>query len=462
MALDAVENCGIQAYTNTGGDMVMCGVRGKDSPIVHRPGGKVYPQENPDNTDWYDLITCKAFVGSRTAEEVITCSPSTETVELLEWLKKLRRGIIGKMACTTLGLGERLPNLCMCVVKSYKLIISDAESGELYLGDWQSDDSVGYKLVFLQQVVKPAEQGIVNPQNACYFNASMQLLYNIPNIRYELQQYSGSNEVMLRLRELFIGLEGGSSVVATNFWSAMEKCVELPFSYRTQADAQELISHLINYCQEKWTKDMTYLYNGGQFSSIVPKDRAKHLDWMVFQPLGFYALPLSTRGPNTLQKAIEKFGESEQMIGDNKMSMPWRSNTSYETSSIVTKTARIVDPPPFLMIHLKRFKQDGWGRTVKNDTQCEIPEFLDIGRKDAPLDPAKYRLISAICHYGALSGGHYKNYSWNPVESKDSKDPRKKGWIQFNDNARTWMGNYERVKDDIKDRGYMLLFMRTQ
>lgn len=78
--------------------------------------------------------------------------------------------------------------------------------------------------------------------------------------------------------------------------------------------------------------------------------------------------------------------------------------------------------PFILTLHLKRFRQTGTGRFVKDSAAVAFPRHLKMGRfvakrnpgdGDAPADPGPYlyELSGVVVHGGGLGGGHYVAYT---------------------------------------------------
>ena len=90
-----------------------------------------------------------------------------------------------------------------------------------------------------------------------------------------------------------------------------------------------------------------------------------------------------------------------------------------------TIKAEIVKFPPILVIHLKRFVQEG-KRFTKNEIYVRYPMILNMSEYFETEEDVKYELYSVVEHSGGLSCGHYTAKCY-----VGASGPRK--WFSFND-----------------------------
>ena len=130
-----------------------------------------------------------------------------------------------------------------------------------------------------------------------------------------------------------------------------------------------------------------------------------------------------------LYDCLNLFNSEEILEGDNQ----WYCNKCKKHQD-VTKKMDIYKSPYYLIIQLKRFKQDEMGQrsifnifnSSKNSTFIDFPTSnLDISKYLlSNISGGKYNLIGVINHYGGESFGHYTAYCLNNNK-----------WCEYNDES---------------------------
>lgn len=145
----------------------------------------------------------------------------------------------------------------------------------------------------------------------------------------------------------------------------------------------------------------------------------------------------------TLYNCLEKFIEPEDLIGDNKYNC---SKCNCYTNS--RKKLSFWYMPDMLIVHLKRFKNNGT-HIRKITSLIEYPMELDMYDYISEYNKkkAQYKLISVIQHFGQCNGGHYISYSI----TSDGK------WYRFDD------GHVSVIEQNIEDEivtnaSYILIY----
>jgi ubiquitin C-terminal hydrolase len=450
VAVDSVQNVMMSTITNIAGEV--------QSKLTVNNILTLSDVTFTGRADWQQLLN--QVSQSRTAWEIWQHEPSEATLKLLSELRELRASLNQRIVDGNTELKGKLGSvLYIDNLRSCKLVINDVDHGVWYEVVWESVKNKGdernpdYHTHFVAQPTTQSQQGIANCGNTCYANASLQMLYCIPNIRHTLiSQGNSGGKTCEQLGVLFEAM--GTESKPNNeraLWGAIEengvKIVDQKLKAGTQHDASEFIAALLEYLREE--KKFDYIKQLTHWSTVGIKrssDRSLYADESMTEPAGFLDVPVMT----TLQEAIKKLGEEEQMSGDSEMDMPLRNLSGRRLAE--SKIKQVVNTlPPFLIIHLKRFTSGGIGRLVKIGGTCEIPESLSM-EGIVPLDPsAKYRLKSVICHGGTLASGHYWNYSWDPIS---------KEWMRFNDGATPEKYDFKRINGDIDRQGYVVLYER--
>jgi len=114
------------------------------------------------------------------------------------------------------------------------------------------------------------------------------------------------------------------------------------------------------------------------------------------------------------------------------------------------KKMEIWQPPPVLIIHLKRFALYN-NRWIKSNRLVNFPLVgLDASSwlVETPSEPLTYDLYACVNHFGRLGGGHYTAYGINKNDHK---------WYYFDD-------SYVKLVDDestiISPAAYLLFYQR--
>ena len=177
-----------------------------------------------------------------------------------------------------------------------------------------------------------------------------------------------------------------------------------------------------NYFKDNFSLFVELFY--GQFASKTKCPSCKYTSY-AYDPFCFLTLSL----PNNsiikneisgidLYNVIQNFCNNESLDDDNK----WKCDKcKIETKA--ERTITIWSTPNKLIIHLKRFKNDG----NKNDIFVNYPLYkLNLSRFCVGYDKfhSEYNLYAVACHMGTSEGGHYIAYCKN-VNNK---------WYKFDDN----------------------------
>lgn len=162
----------------------------------------------------------------------------------------------------------------------------------------------------------------------------------------------------------------------------------------------------------------------------------------TYSPFMYLSLPIPTLNARfTLYDCLREFLKEEVLDTENKWNCPYCKKLRR-----VTKKLTITRLPSILIIHLKRFANQGRWRDKLN-TPIDFPVVdLDLTEHVPPPLPADqargieptgetsppfiYDLYGTVNHYGTLSGGHYTAFV---------KDPYQKVWNSFDDSKATKM-----------------------
>jgi len=122
-----------------------------------------------------------------------------------------------------------------------------------------------------------------------------------------------------------------------------------------------------------------------------------------------------------LRDCLQELTKKEQLDGDNKS---YCGKCKEHQPS--TRTLRVYRAPPVLVVHLKRFSQNGMHRS-KLSTRVNLPTNEDLDIADfchKPNTEMRYELVGMVNHMGTMTGGHY---------TANAKNARTGLWYNFND-----------------------------
>ena len=152
-----------------------------------------------------------------------------------------------------------------------------------------------------------------------------------------------------------------------------------------------------------------------------------------------------------LYDCLNLFNSEEILDGDNE----WYCNKCKEHRDVIKKMD-IFKSPYYLIIQLKRFKQDEMGQrsifnifnSSKNTTLIDFPiNNFDLSKYILSKSNTgeKYNLIGVINHYGGASFGHYTAYCLNGNQ-----------WLEYNDES------VSKIKENniISSAAYVLFYKR--
>lgn len=339
--------------------------------------------------------------------------------------------------------------------------------------------------------------GLTNLGNTCFMNSSLQCLsHTIPLTDYFLG-YNYQNEINQNnpmgtggklvthyaklVEQMWLPTNNKSVVVNPSSFKEQLSTFAPQFSGYHQQDAQELLAFLLDGIHEDLNRvqgDKPYIEDRdcdgtrdeedakdawknylrrnkslvvdlfqGQFRNTLECQECGHRN-IRFEPFMYLSLPLSETC-QTLEACLDLYTQREDLTGDNQ----WYC----ERCARHVDATRKIDlwiTPPILIVHLKRFKYDDFGRVgEKNTASLEYPMLSwDLTRSVAGRQRAHplYDLYAVANHMGGLTGGHYTAHALNRFDDC---------WYEFNDSS------FRLVEPDTIKRSssaYLLFYNRSE
>jgi len=336
--------------------------------------------------------------------------------------------------------------------------------------------------------------GLRNLGNTCFLNSSLQCLSaTIPLTDYFLG-YDYRSEIN---KNNFLGT-GGKLVSAyaeltKHMWLGSKSVVD-PIDFKRQLqtfapqflgyhqhDAQELLAFLLdgihedlnrvierpyvedkdcdgsndeNDAVENWknylrrNKSLVVDMFQGQLRNTCKCLKCDHVN-IRFEPFMYLSLPI-TKACKSIDDCMDLYLK-EEFLKDNDQYFCEKCKAHVDG----TKKQDIWMLPPVLIVHLKRFKYNEYGKVgSKNDAAIRYPvaewDLKPRVKSSRGVYP-KYDLYAVSNHMGGLGGGHYTAHTLNRFDDN---------WYEFNDSA------YKSVDKSIHKQlfksSYVLFYNRSE
>jgi ubiquitin carboxyl-terminal hydrolase 8 len=326
--------------------------------------------------------------------------------------------------------------------------------------------------------------GLINLGNKCFMNSILQCLSNTLKLtdyflsaKYKEDDPDNKNKrrreyyVVLSYLNLLINAWDTNQVLKPkSFVENISKFVPKYFNL-DQQDSHECLMYILDYLHkalsyeievdimgtvkndtdllmkqslEQWGKfygdgysNIIETFNGLFYNKVTCQNCP--LKENVFEPFNCISLNIPTNESSTLKNCLESYFNEDEKIDT------WKCEKCNKSGCV--KSIKSWSFPNYLIIHLKRFTNDGSKIDSHIDFPIEDLNLTDYVSRDKN-DPNNYiySLYSVNYHSGNSKGGHY----WSSCKNLD------KNWYLYNDSDVTKLQNTAVLSKDA----YILFYYR--
>ncbi len=267
-----------------------------------------------------------------------------------------------------------------------------------------------------------APRGFYNQSNNCALNAILQMANRDPGLARWMREPLDdqvpilNNNLLILKQTLHAFYEANDKAVAEGLGQSQGNSQDvrnalhlisnhaIPASPAAQIDAMEALEYVLTLAPDslKSRIETTYTFSP-EVQRILPMDQ---LPASKVERVGFLSLPLEKNGDQTptLEWLFDRYrdnpnAEPQRRYDQNGVSCDYPVDNVH---------IDLIDPPPALRFHIKRFTQQrtlGVWHTVKLHTPVESPQQFTVNLKDGRQQT--YRLSAFVEHHGEYGGGHY-------------------------------------------------------
>jgi ubiquitin carboxyl-terminal hydrolase 8 len=211
-------------------------------------------------------------------------------------------------------------------------------------------------------------------------------------------------------------------------------------------DEEDAIENWKNYLRRN--KSLIVDMFQGQLRNTCKCLKCGHVN-VRFEPFMYLSLPMS-QTTKSLDDCIDLYLKEESLSGDNKYNCE-----KCKTLTNGTKKQDLWMLPPVLIVHLKRFKYNDYGKIgTKNEAAIDYPitewDLKSRVKSSRGVYP-RYDLYAVANHMGGLGGGHYTAHALNRFDDT---------WYEFNDSS--YRSVDESIHKSLSKSAYVLFYNRSE
>ncbi len=243
-------------------------------------------------------------------------------------------------------------------------------------------------------------------------------------------------------------------VMMDAFHESLKYELNINISGIVENEIDQLMLDAANSIDKKNYSKIYDLFGGRILQSILCKEEDRNNEVLSkrFEPYLQTILEIPD-GAETIYDCLDEFFADESLDEDN---LYFDEKSGKKVAADICK--KFINLPKYLIIVLKRFKQNNMGMIVgKNKSKIAIPiddDHLDLSDYTVGYDVSNsnYELISVGLHSGGLHGGHYYAYA------KSTKDNK---YYVYDDSTVTPL-DLDNCEDDLYKNGYYFIFKKIE
>jgi ubiquitin carboxyl-terminal hydrolase 8 len=456
--------------------------------------------DDDDNFQYSDASATIAQLPRQPSPTIAQLPPLVDT-KATSGSKRNRDGIFSSLRRSILRVGSRVDRSGSAVLDSSSNKDKNVPNSPRARASTYSHvhDVVMYNLSEAEiskhdQNVPMGVIGLRNLGNTCFLNSSLQCLSaTIPLTDYFLG-YDYRSEIN---KNNFLGTRGklvtAYAELTKHMWLGSKSAVE-PVDFKKQLqtfapqflgyhqhDAQELLAFLLDGIHEDLNrvKERPYVEDRdcdgtndendavqnwknylrrnkslivdmfqGQIRNTCKCLKCGHVN-IRFEPFMYLSLPI-TKACNSIDDCMDLYLKEDVLKGANQY---YCGKCKEHVDG--TKKQDIWMLPPVLIVHLKRFKYNDYGKVgSKNDASIRYPvtewDLKSRVKSERGVYP-KYDLYAVSNHMGGLGGGHYTAHTLNRFDDT---------WYEFNDSS--YRSVDESIHEQLFKSSYVLFYNRSE
>ncbi len=345
---------------------------------------------------------------------------------------------------------DNLGNTCY-INTMLQMLMSVTELNNYFLND-----------EFIEDINKCVKKKIISNQkhitNNFLLTRSYSMMINdLHNKKYD--SYISKNiykKLTLYHPEFVMGTQQDSAESLIVMLDAFHESIKYELSINVTGDIENEIDQLMfdsaNSIDSKNYSKIYDLFSARILQYVVCKEENRNNEILSkrFEPYLQTMLEIPD-GAETIYDCLDEFFTDESLDEDN---LYFDEKSGKKVKADICK--KFINLPQYLIIVLKRFKQNNMGMLIgKNKSKIAIPiddDYLDLSDYTIGYDKSEsnYELISVGLHSGGLHGGHYYSYAKN---SNDNK------YYVYDDSNVTLL-DLNNCVEDLYKNGYYFIFKK--